>query len=361
MDSIVYKLSTLASNHQYLNFPLVDKIMLQRSLAIVTESKQTSYPIPISDKNQDESNDSEYSYIKITSNPPKVNDETMKNLLIMQFDLELDLKEFNLARLTISKLKDVISDYGEHPVALMNVIICKARLLYREYGDLTAVDEYIHQAGGLVIKSYNNHNALNTNGGDLKTFDDLYPLKKELIRLRIENDLNAKNANRQQVLNKKIELMWDLINNKIGDLESWLELSITYLNLGQFKESLWCINELLGFESSYWDGWSLRGEICYLIGTKIKNVDKNNWLITSLDCHLRSIELNDEEVRSWCGAFITLKKIQSSASASSVKLNESHEEIFNIVKLKLDEFIESNSKLSIDSIDQIKWVLKNFT
>lgn len=281
----------------------------------------------------------------------------MKNLLIMQFDIELDLKEFNLARLTIAKLKDVISDYGEHPVALMNVIICKSRLLYHEYGDLQAVDDYIHQAGELVVKSYNTQNALNANDeNELKKFNDLYPLKKELIRLKIEHDLKS-NSDKHQVLIKKIELITNLLNDKIGDLESWLELSITYLHLGQFKEALWCLGELLAFESGYWNGWSLRGEICYLIGTKVKNVNSKNWLITSLDCHLRSIELNDGQVRSWCGAYISLKKLDA---LNPSQFNETHKQIFQIVKAKLSEFLESELS-SIDYIDQINWVLRNFT
>lgn len=323
MESVVYKLAMMAARGSHEGLPRGDLVAVQRALAVVTETRPTSIVV-------DEDKDSDVSLYKravVGGPPPQVEGETLKALLEMQISVEAALGEYALARQTIARLKDVLSDYGEDPAALMGVIVCKARVLYGEYRQLDAVEEYVREAGELVVRSWN----ARSNVGEPASFSDLYPLRRELVRLRVEHALNS--GDRRDALIKKVELMWGLVKDRAGDVESLAEIAETYVALGQFEEALWVVGEVLGFEPNYVEGWSLRGEICFLIATKSvgaskgpKSGPRGGWLDASLDCHLRAIELMQGHVRSLCGALVVLTQL-----AEQAVLSDQHQKIRGVI------------------------------
>lgn len=349
MDSIVYELASLASNHNYLHLEQPALVLIHKTLAIVTESRPTSLPLPDLDHDNCPL-PSAMKYIPINSREVPVLDmETKISLMLMQIDVELLLEEFTLAKSSVIKLKDLSADYDHEPMAIVSVVIAKARSFFVESkgAEMDTIVDYIQKSGEIIVSA---NMRANDTSNDI-TLEDLYPLRKELLRLKIEHDLNQKKAKVDDVLCSKIESIWKLLDDKIyGDLESWLELVMTYLKLGFFKQALWCLTELLNNEPNYWPGWSLRGEICFLIATKELNQDKN-WLSTALQCHLKSLTLSPT-IRSYCGSLIVLRKLDSLDS-----LTPKQNDVYKTVQNKIDTLLEDPTT-TFDDIEQIKWALK---
>lgn len=360
MDPTLRFLVECSLTHSYIDTPKSDWSQLQRAVAHYTGSPMVSTSASAS------------------SAPPlgsssSLDTTTLKDLYIMQFHLELMLSELMLARGTISRLKDLLGDNPEEVGALVCIVREKSKLLQVD-ASLASTNEdkikelvtsYLDSAGELIVKSYNESTVTNlSNGGmeNLRELQDLYIIKREKVRVITAADISkARKGNLNQyhiALAKKVEAIIDLLSDRPADLETLLELAHTYIELGKFKQALSCIVQVLVLEPLFDAGWSLRGEVCYLIWKQDRHANTKRgklaklWIQKAIECHQKAVEIDQLSLRSWCGLYVCLIYSNENANAS----NSSQ---LTRAKDKLEEFL-SNSATSAKDIENIKTIKKMF-